>query len=75
MFKVMYMDLCVFHAIPATDSTASRPPIPRHSGRLFQAKPATLRAHDAGRHKVTLDPFICRKERFSASNEVVHATD
>ncbi len=56
-------------------STPFRPLIPRHSGRPFQAKPATLRAYDAGRHKVTLDPFIDRKEKFSASNEVVHATD
>jgi hypothetical protein len=32
---------CVFRLMPATDSTASRPPIPRHAGRGFHGMSAT----------------------------------
>jgi hypothetical protein len=32
---------CVFHAIPATDSMANRPPIPRQIGHRVHDKPAT----------------------------------
>ena len=33
---------CVIRAKPATDSNASRPPIPTQAGHPFRSKPATL---------------------------------
>jgi len=33
--------VCVFRLMLATDSAASRPPIPRYAGRVFRGMPAT----------------------------------
>ena len=33
--------VCVFRLMPATDSAAWRPPIPRHAGRVFRGMAAT----------------------------------
>jgi hypothetical protein len=40
--RALERDPCVFRDNPATDSTASRPPIPGQSGHGFHVKPATF---------------------------------
>jgi len=63
----------VFHAIPATNSTGKRPPIPRQTGHQFHGKTATLPrggvVRDSIRH--TVPP----EEELHAEEEVVDAED
>jgi hypothetical protein len=49
--------ICVFRGNPATDSTASRPPIPGQSGHGFHVKPATF-SRDSG-HPFQGKPATC----------------